>query len=128
MKHVLHGELPKLPICHELSKDFLGVSERDLKAQWKVGTNLDHIRFILADKKGNNRVEQTNGQKICDLRVPPGPSSGLHFSGGQSVNVALDNLVTFGFDSSTAYHTLGSGVCQLRPAVGNYRLVTSTRP
>jgi hypothetical protein len=104
-----------------LSKDFMGVLRNTVKPLWQSQEQFTRLNLILDEPSLENRVENSKGEKICDLRVPPGAEAGLHFlSTKNAISVLTDKILTFVLNQERALIIMKDGVCQLRYPVGNH--------
>ena len=106
-----------------LSKDFMGVLRSTVKPLWQSQEKFTRLNLILDEPSMSNRVENSKGEKICDLRVPPGAQAGLHFlTSKNQISVLTDKILTFVLNQERALIIMKDGVCQLRYPVGNHDL------
>ena len=114
----------EIDLC-ALSKDFFGVLNKVLSPSWAKDDHFGRLSFLLDEKSSTHRVETMTGSKVCDLRVPPGPSAGLRFEvvGRSEIEVQTPRKVAYGFEESDALHMLGTGDCQLQHPVGHFDLI-----
>jgi hypothetical protein len=116
---ITQGEVDLCSLAH----DFYGHINTQLGPDWAPLVQLDRVTLILSEKIGTNRVEEQDGSQICSLRIPPGPSSGIHLRAwNHGLDLDFSNKIIFGFNQDDALFKLQAGLCQLQHPVGNYRL------
>lgn len=105
-----------------LAHDFHGTIENQLKPQGLSGVVYSQVRILLAET-GHRVISTDTNEVVCQLRVPPGNSAGMHFMAKPDL-LTYDpaKKVEFNYSAEEAFHILGNGMCQLFYPVGNYWL------